>query len=54
MVPGEGVAIQPEFPTGKDGDPGVSEDTGLLGVLITKKRVSVFDKNGFTRCYWDR
>ncbi len=53
MVPGEGMAIQPEFSTGKSGDIGVSEDTGLLGVLITKKRVSVFDKDGFIRCYWN-
>lgn len=54
MVAGEGMAINPEFPTGSDGDLGVSRDTGLLGILITKKRISVFDGNGFIRCYWDR
>jgi RHS repeat-associated protein len=54
IVPGEGVAIAPEFPTGRGADLGVSTDIGLPGVLITKKRVSVFDENGFIRCYWDR
>jgi len=41
MVAGEGMAINPEFPTGTNGDIGVSRDTGLLGILITKKRLKV-------------
>ncbi|MCU1264588.1 MAG: repeat-associated core domain [Acidobacteria bacterium] len=53
-VPGEGKAINPEFPTGNDGDIGVSKDLGIPGILITKKHVTVFDKDGFIRCYFDR
>jgi len=54
IVAGEGQAINPEFPTGEGGDIGVSQDLDLLGILITKKHVTVFDKKGFIRCYFDR
>jgi hypothetical protein len=54
IVAGEGQAINPEFPTGERGDIGVSIDLNLPGILITKKHVTVFDKNGFINCYFDR
>jgi hypothetical protein len=54
MVPGEGLAINPEFPTGEGGDLGVSKDLNLRGILITKKHVTVFDQKGFINCYFDR
>ncbi|MGH9930827.1 MAG: hypothetical protein ACREA9_16575, partial [Pyrinomonadaceae bacterium] len=54
MVPGEGMAINPEFPTGEGGDIGVSQDLKLRGILITKKHVTVFDPKGFINCYFER
>ncbi len=54
VVPGEGMAINPEFPTGESGDIGVSQDLNLRGILITEKHVTVFDQKGLINCYFDR
>jgi hypothetical protein len=48
-IPGEGTPIHSEIPSGEGGDMGVSKDLGLLGILVTKNSIVVFD-NEKIRC----
>jgi hypothetical protein len=52
VIPGEGTQGMPDFPSPNDLD--VSKNLGLLGILISKKQIVVFDKDGFIRCHFDR
>lgn len=53
-IPNYGIVGNSEFPTGLKGDQGISVDLNLLGVLITKNRIVVFDKEGVIRCHFDK
>jgi len=52
IIPGEGTQGTPDFPSPDDLD--VSRNLGLLGILVSKKHIVVFDKDGFIRCHFDR
>ena len=53
-VPGVGTAGDPNLPSGELYDLHTSAETGLLGIIVSRTNIVVFDKDGVIRCSFAR